>query len=73
MVKKSFSKVLAILAKLGFDYQGTYEQRRMVHCIVYVLQEKGVKIGYAFTWQICGVFSRELAEDLRVYKGDSNG
>ena len=59
------SKLIACFNRLGFTPDAReYEDRQRAQNIVYLLQLKGVKLGYEFNKKGIKLFSRDLNREL---------
>lgn len=61
--KKILSKVLFELGINKIDMRD-FNNRLIYQKMIYILQEKGVSLGYDYNWYIRGPYSPQLAEDL---------
>ena len=56
-------RVLPLLKECGLTADEIVGQRG-VQEVVYLLEQTGCELGYRFKWELCGPFSRELAEEF---------
>lgn len=65
----NFRKVIAAFRKLDVAILPlTFQKRLIIQKTVYLLQLMGVTFGYDFTFNVRGVYSNELTEDMMALR-----
>jgi uncharacterized protein YwgA len=66
--RKALTKLLTCLKATGYKPRlDTWEGRKTIKNVAYLLTEMGVKLPWKFGLYVSGVYSKELAEDMIAY------